>query len=238
MLSVYLQPPHNRKIGCPGSVTMTSSIRQLSSKVLFRSKLSAATRPYATSHLSENPSDAEVSDIPATEKLPWNDFLHLRRQRYRAEILASIPSAFAGLFAGISYFATLEIDPSQLVLGLDPMIVYGGSTIACGGLGWLIGPIFGSAAWKVVHRKKAALIEQREKEFYEHVKKNRVDPSRQSFNNPVPDHYAEKIGSVAEYRRWLKDCRVGPLQTLVRSTLTRQAYNKKANFGGSRGDLK
>ena len=153
-----------------------------------------SSRSYATSHLSQEPTDAEVKNIPAQTKLPWNDFLHLRRQKHRAEILASIPSAALGLFGGISYFATLEIDPSQLVLGLDPLIVYGGSSIACGGLGWLIGPIFGSGAWKLVHRKKAALIEQREKEFYEHVKRNRVDPSRQSFNNPVPDHYAEKVG--------------------------------------------
>lgn len=166
------------------------------------------TRTYATTRLSNNPSDAELETVAPTEKLPWNDFLHIRRQRHRAEILASIPSAFAGFFAGISYFATREIDPTQLVLGLDPMIVYGGATVACGGLGWLIGPMFGSTAWKIVHRKKASLIEQREKEFYEHVKKNRVDPSRQSFNNPVPDHYAEKIGSVADYRRWLRDCRV------------------------------
>ena len=165
-------------------------------------------RPYATSRLSENPSDAEVRDISPTEQLPWNDFLHLRRQRRHAEVVASIPTAIIGLFGGLSYFATMEIDPTQLVLGLDPLIVYGGSTIACGGLGWLVGPIFGYSIWKIVHRKKASLIERREKEFYEHVKKNRVDPSRQSFNNPVPDHYAEKIGSVADYRRWLRDCRV------------------------------
>ncbi|CCG80826.1 Presequence translocated-associated motor subunit pam17, mitochondrial [Taphrina deformans PYCC 5710] len=176
-----------------------------------------------TQSLSDNPSDTEVRNIAPTEKLPWNDFLHLRRQRHHAELIASVPSALLGLFGGLSYFATLEIDPSQLVLGVDPLILYGGATVACGGLGWLVGPVFGSTAWKIVHRKKAQLIEAREKEFYEHVKKNRVDPSRQSFNNPVPDHYAEKIGSVADYRRWLKDCR---------------AYNKKANFGGSAGDLK
>lgn len=166
--------------------------------------------------LSDNPSDAELRDVSPTAKLPWNDFLHLRRQRHQAELLASIPTAFAGLFGGISYFATLEIDPSQLVLGLDPLLVYAGATLACGGLGWLVGPVFGSSAWKLVHRKKAALIEQREQEFYIHVKKNRVDPSRQSFNNPVPDHYAEKIGSIADYRRWLRDCRVRPLANCVR----------------------
>lgn len=173
---------------------------------VFRKSVMATRRPYA--HLSENPTDAELRNISPTEKLSWNDFLHLRRQRHRAEVISSIPTAFAGLIGGFSYFATQEIDPTQLVLGLDPLLLYCGATVACGGLGWLVGPIFGSTAWKLIHRKKATLIEQREKEFFQHVKKNRVDPSRQSFNNPVPDHYAEKIGSVADYRRWLRDCRV------------------------------
>lgn len=172
------------------------------------SAIPSLRRSYASQSLSNNPTDSEVKNIPATEKLPWNDFLHLRRQRHRAELFASIPTAFAGFFGGISYFATQTLDPTQMVLGFDPIIAYGGATLACGFLGWLVGPIFGSAAWKLAHRKKAALIEARETEFYEHVKKNRVDPSRQTVHNPVPDHYAEKIGSVADYRRWLKDCRV------------------------------
>jgi hypothetical protein len=53
---------------------------------------------------------------------------------------------------------------------------------------------------------------QREREFLKHIQKNRVDPSFQSFSNPVPDYYGEKIGSVKQYRQWLKDQR---------------AYNKK-----------
>lgn len=53
---------------------------------------------------------------------------------------------------------------------------------------------------------------QKEKEFYQRVRRYRVDPSSQSFSNPVPDYYGEKIGSVKDYRQWLKDQR---------------AYNKK-----------
>lgn len=33
--------------------------------------------------------------------------------------------------------------------------------------------------------------------------------------NPVPDYYGEKIGSVAGYRRWLKDQRAFNLKTGV-----------------------
>jgi hypothetical protein len=48
---------------------------------------------------------------------------------------------------------------------------------------------------------------QKEKEFYARIKKYRVDPSSSSMANPVPDFYGEKIGSVKDYRRWLKDQR-------------------------------
>ena len=48
---------------------------------------------------------------------------------------------------------------------------------------------------------------QKEKEFYERIKKFRVDPTSSSMQNPVPDYYGEKITSVKDYRRWLKDQR-------------------------------
>lgn len=48
---------------------------------------------------------------------------------------------------------------------------------------------------------------QKEKEFYNRIKKFRVDPTSSSMQNPVPDYYGEKIGSVTDYRRWLKDQR-------------------------------
>lgn len=48
---------------------------------------------------------------------------------------------------------------------------------------------------------------QKEKQFYQRIKRYRVDPSSQSMSNPVPDYYGEKISSVQDYRRWLKDQR-------------------------------
>jgi import inner membrane translocase subunit TIM23 len=48
---------------------------------------------------------------------------------------------------------------------------------------------------------------QKDKDFYSHIKRFRADPASSSVNNPVPDYYGEKINSVADYRRWLKDQR-------------------------------
>jgi import inner membrane translocase subunit TIM23 len=53
---------------------------------------------------------------------------------------------------------------------------------------------------------------QKDRDFYNRIKRHRVDPSSQSYSNPVPDYYGEKIGSVKEFRNWMKDQR---------------AYNKK-----------
>lgn len=50
--------------------------------------------------------------------------------------------------------------------------------------------------------------EQKDKELYHRIQRFRVDPSANSFSNPVPDYYGEKIGSVQGYRQWLKDQRV------------------------------
>lgn len=57
------------------------------------------------------------------------------------------------------------------------------------GVGALIGPTLGASIWRLTHRRSMALIEAREREFYQHIVRNRVDPSWQSATNPVPDFY-------------------------------------------------
>ena len=60
------------------------------------------------------------------------------------------------------------------------------------GAGYLVGPIIGSALWRVTHRRTMTLIEARDREFHQHVVRNRVDPRAQSATNPVPDFYGEQ----------------------------------------------
>lgn len=57
--------------------------------------------------------------------------------------------------------------------------------IACVGVGWLSGPILGNALWRLAHRNVLGKVEQMDNVFLNHIKKKRVDPSRQSVNNPV-----------------------------------------------------
>ncbi|KAK5167263.1 TIM23 complex component [Oleoguttula sp. CCFEE 6159] len=92
-------------------------------------------------------------------------------------------------------------------LGLDPFIMLGLYTAAIGAVGWMVGPVVGNQVFGLWFRGLKGQIAQKETAFYNRIKKYRADPSSSSMANPVPDYYGEKIGSVADYRRWLKDQR-------------------------------
>lgn len=79
------------------------------------------------------------------------------------------------------------------------------SRIISVGLGYLLGPSLGSGVWSLFYGKNRKQIEEKDKLFFEHITKQRVDPSRQTMQNRLPDYYGEKIGSIRDYRQWLRD---------------------------------
>ncbi|KAI0351519.1 Pam17-domain-containing protein [Trametes cingulata] len=162
-------------------------------------KTEASQSASTASKSSTQPSQVEK------ETLPWQEYLAIRKRKRRWETAVTIPATVAGFVAGFSYFANMEMDPTKPIFNIDPMWVYGGATLGCAGLGYLIGPVIGSSIWRLTHRRLMRLIEQRDKEFHQHIVKNRVDPTAQSATNPVPDYYGEKIGSLHDYRQWLRD---------------------------------
>ncbi|WFD31375.1 TIM23 complex component [Malassezia sp. CBS 17886] len=139
------------------------------------------------------------------EPLPWDAYLRLRNQRRIAGIVTTIPTTIFAAAASGSYFLTMQLDPTHTFMGLDPLILCVGATLACTGLGWLVGPSLGTTLWSLFYRRKAAQIAQRDTEFYQHIRRMRADPTRQVVHNPVPDYYGEKIGSLKQYRQWLRD---------------------------------
>ncbi|KZT02323.1 mitochondrial import protein Pam17 [Laetiporus sulphureus 93-53] len=139
------------------------------------------------------------------QTLRWGDYLRIRRKKRRWETAMTVPMTIAGFAGGIAYFGNLEMDPTKPIFNVDPMVVYGFATLGCAGFGYLMGPVIGSSIWRMTHRRTMALIEARDREFHQHIVKNRVDPTAQSATNPVPDFYGEKIGSLHDYRQWLRD---------------------------------
>ncbi|KAJ2014917.1 TIM23 complex component [Coemansia sp. S610] len=144
--------------------------------------------------------DAPVVPEPVT----WNRFFVLRKQRRLWERLAALPCALLGLGVGGAIFASLPVHPQQTFMGMDPLLLFGGSTLFCGVLGFVIGPSVGRVFYRLGSPQRALALDLKEAEFFRHVKANRSDPMFSSASNPLPDFYGEKINSLAAYRKWLR----------------------------------
>ncbi|KAJ7685723.1 mitochondrial import protein Pam17-domain-containing protein [Mycena polygramma] len=141
----------------------------------------------------------------AAKQLNWPEYFEIRRRRRQWQTALTIPCAMIGFFGGSFYFGSLSTDPMKPIMGIDPMMFYGGCTVLCMGVGYVVGPSLGSAVWRLLNRRAVANIDARDREFYKHVAKNRVEAALQSATNPIPDYYGEKVGSLKQYRQWLRD---------------------------------
>ncbi|KAF8315203.1 mitochondrial import protein Pam17 [Clavulina sp. PMI_390] len=193
------------------STKILGTSARLQSATSLRARVLPSTlhRALATSSATNASANPTTSATPsnAGPLLPWSEYLAIRRGKRKWEIATTIPTTITAFTTGFSYFGSLQPEPGTLIMGIEPIWVYLAATIACAGMcgGYLVGPLIGGSIWRMTHRKKVALIDAREREFHEHIVKNRVDPSRQSATNPVPDYYGENIGSLKDYRQWLRD---------------------------------
>lgn len=162
-----------------------------------------ASRNFSTSIIRSN---KETPTTTTTQDLTWNDFFHLRRTQRKINVASSVFTAFLGSNMSWIYLSNMQIDPTQMIMGFDPLVIVSAGLVASGALGYLFGPIFGSQFFKLWKSKSLTQFNIKNREFLEHIKANRVDASSQSFSNPVPDYYGEKIGSIKAYRQWLRDC--------------------------------
>lgn len=168
----------------------------------LHSKFCAGYVPLGSRLLSATSTQSNGAD----NGLTWTEFFQLRKQQRRFNVGSSVFTAFLGCNASWAYLSTMEIDPTQTILGFDPLLVISTGIVSSGVLGYLFGPLIGSQIFKVSNRRKLSGYEVKNKEFLKRIIENRVDASSQSFSNPVPDYYGEKIGSLGEYRQWLRDC--------------------------------
>ncbi|KAJ3507346.1 hypothetical protein NM208_g15970 [Fusarium decemcellulare] len=167
--------------------------------------------------LNAKPEQSSAQGSEQHHALDWNSFFQLRVKRRRYQLLFSITNGILGGGGGAVFLSTGLAEPVITQIPLDPFVTLGVMTLAFSGLGWLIGPSIGNQVFYALNRKWKKQITQKEAEFFERIKKHRVDPTNSSASNPVPDFYGEKIQSVSGYRQWLKD---------------QKAFNKKksANF--------
>ncbi|GKZ38416.1 TIM23 complex component [Aspergillus brasiliensis] len=190
--------------------TTTSSMRVRSTQTL---KTTTALRPSTTTQIPTSLVIRRTNSSAAAAtgdavRLDWDSFFKLRASRRRYSLASSILSSLATTVVGVQVLSTQDLESlGAQVMGLDPFVVLGMATAACGAAGWLIGPFVGNAVWGLVYRRYKPAVMVKEKEFFDRIRRFRVDPSSNSIANPVPDYYGEKIGSVQGYRQWLKDQR-------------------------------
>ncbi|KDR73663.1 hypothetical protein GALMADRAFT_251445 [Galerina marginata CBS 339.88] len=150
-------------------------------------------------------SGRQSAQTSTTSSLTWPEYLAIRRNKRTWQTVATIPCALLGLAGGATYFGNLDTDPLKPIMGIDPFFFYGFCTLGCVGVGALVGPTIGTSIWRYRNRRILSLIDNKDVEFFSRVAKNRVDASLQSPTHPVPDYYGEKIGSLHQYRQWLRD---------------------------------
>lgn len=186
------------------SATRNIGIRAVRPAFFFRRPGAIQQRLNSTVKKAYEPTKSELD---SASKLSWEQFLALRKQQRRIGGLGSIAAALLTMAGSFSYFSQIEIDPTETLFGLDIFTVYIGAILCTGFVGFMFGPaVIGDPLFALLNRKTMGTYSIKQKLFLKHIAKMRVDASRQSMNNPVPDYYGEKIGSLKDYRQWLRDC--------------------------------
>ncbi|CAI5758414.1 unnamed protein product [Candida verbasci] len=141
-----------------------------------------------------------------SQPLTWIEYFKLKKQSNRINMVSGIFTGLGGALITLNYLGNIEIDPEKPIMGFDPLMVMGGVVGLGAFVGYLAGPTIGTIAFKLINKSKLQQFELKNSEFLTRLIKNRPDPSYQSFSNPIPDYYGEKIYSLKDYGQWLRDC--------------------------------
>jgi import inner membrane translocase subunit TIM23 len=87
-------------------------------------------------------------------KLDWDSFFKLRASRRRYSLASSIGTCLLSTTIGVQLLSSQDLESlGAQVMGLDPFVVLGLATAACGAVGWLAGPVVGEGVWGLVYRR-------------------------------------------------------------------------------------
>lgn len=147
--STYQPRPHNvtRFVPCIGAsrISLSVGLPGQTVAVTMRKSFGNSMRRNSTASTSQ-------SQEPTT--LDWNTFFKLRASRRRYSLVSSILTSIASTAVGVQILSTQDLDAlGAQVMGLDPFVVLGLATAACGAVGWLAGPFMGNAIWGLIYRR-------------------------------------------------------------------------------------
>lgn len=99
-----------------------SALRPFTALQQARSQaLASSSRALTTTANPSTSSDRIRNDSTGSLPLTWPAYLSARRSKKLWSTLTTIPSTFAGLTTGGGYFASIEADPTQTIMGMEPM---------------------------------------------------------------------------------------------------------------------
>lgn len=147
-----------------------------------------------------------ISNTSSEASMNWVEFFKLKKQNSRINLVSSGFTGALGAFVTLTALGNIEMDVEKPIMGLDPIMVMGGLVVLGGAFGFILGPFFGTSVFNLRHKAVLKQFKTKDNLFFQHIKAKRVDPSSQSFSNPVPDYYGEKIYSLNDYKQWLRDC--------------------------------
>lgn len=146
-----------------------------------------ATKYNTATKLAQNPSGSGASAAEVSKTagpLNWDTFFKLRVKRRRIQLLFSVLTGGALAGVGIAGLTAGLAETIAAQVPFDPFITLGLVVVACGGLGWVVGPSVGGQVFYLLNRSLKPQIRQKEGEFLKRVRKNRSDPSNSSAGNP------------------------------------------------------
>lgn len=141
-----------------------------------------------------------------TKTMSWDEFFKYKnRLIWFKRIAGGIPATMAFLTVEGTILSLPIFDPTQPILGLDPLVIVGAGT-ALGILGsFIAGSSTLGHAWRLFRPNLAAQLDSHQRDFYARITKYRANvPPNPTQMNFSFDFYGEKIASVKDYRIWLR----------------------------------
>jgi import inner membrane translocase subunit TIM23 len=167
-----------------GSSPLRPSIASLVAKTRSSPTSSSSSSSALRLRLQPYSSAASAPADTSAPALDWDSFFKLRLRRRRIQLLFSVATGLLGGAVGTVVLAEGFAEPLVAQVPLDPFFTLGIMTMACAGMGWLVGPTLGNQVFYIINRRFKTQMLQKEGEFFARVKRHRADPTNSSAGNP------------------------------------------------------
>jgi import inner membrane translocase subunit TIM23 len=132
--------------------TSTAPLKQIRPSITSHipaGRIDAQRKPQPIRYASTT-SQSAASATSAPEILTWNRFFDLRRKRRFINLGASVVTAVITVGVAAPIIANQDIDTwGAQISGMDPFVVLGVTTFTVAIAGWMCGPTFGTAGFKL-----------------------------------------------------------------------------------------